>query len=407
METIKFIDGGVCAPKGFLANGINCGIRKNKSALDLALISSQEECDTAAVYTKNIVCGAPIFVTKENIKDGKSRALICNSGIANTCNSDGVEKAYKTCEITAKALGLKSCDIIVASTGVIGVPLPIEPIQNSIAELSAGLSADGSSLAAKAIMTTDTVIKEVSAEFYLGDKLCKIGAVSKGSGMINPNMATMLCFVTTDVKIDGGALQKALTLAVDKSFNMLSIDGDTSTNDMVSVMANGLAENEIIDVNSEHYKIFVQALTMCCIKLAREMAMDGEGATKLIECKVSGAYDDRAAKLIAKSVINSSLVKTAMFGSDANWGRILCAMGYSGADFDVSKADVYFNSDTGSVKVCEGGSGCEFSESAAKAVLSSKTVEITIVLKDGQGAAVAFGCDLSYDYVKINGDYRT
>ncbi len=407
MEGIKFINGGVCAPQGFVANGIHCGIRKNKSDLDLALISCEKECDTAAVYTQNLVCGAPITVTKNNIKNGKARAIICNSGIANTCNADGVEKAQKTCDIVAKELGIDSTDVVIASTGVIGVPLDIEPIKNGVGELVNGLNFDGSDKAARAIMTTDTRKKEVAVEFYIGDKLCKIGAISKGSGMIHPNMATMLSFITTDVNISPEALSMALNDAISDSFNMLSVDGDTSTNDTVCIMASGLAENLRLVSRGEYFDIFLDALKQCCIYLAREMARDGEGATKLIECTVTGAKDEQIAKQIAKSVICSSLVKTAMFGADANWGRILCAIGYSGSDVDISKVDVSFVSDAGIIQVCKNGAGIEFSEELAKKVLLCDSIEICVTLHDGDSTATAFGCDLTYDYVKINGDYRT
>jgi len=407
MSNFKFIDGGVCAPKGFVANGIHCGIRKNKSALDLALIYSEKECDTAAVYTQNLVCGAPITVTKNNIANGKAKAIICNSGIANTCNADGIEKAQGMCDIAAAELGIDASDVIVSSTGVIGMPLDLEPVKNGIGELARGLSFDGSDKAARAIMTTDTKKKEVAAQFYIGDKLCKIGAISKGSGMIHPNMATMLSFITTDVNITPEALSMALKEAVADSFNMLSIDGDTSTNDTVCVMASGLAQNLRLVSHGEYFDIFANALKQCCVFLAREMARDGEGATKLVECTVTGAKDDASAKKVAKSVICSSLVKTAIFGSDANWGRILCAIGYSGADVDISKTDVSFVSIVGSIDVCKNGAGIEFSEENAKQILLCDSIEICVTLHDGDGKATAFGCDLTYDYVKINGDYRT
>ncbi len=407
MNNLAFIDGGICAPKGFVANGIHCGIRKNKANPDLALIFCEKECDTAAVYTQNLVYGAPITVTKKNISNGKARAIICNSGIANTCNADGVEKAQGMCDIAAKGLGIDSSDVVVASTGVIGQPINLEPVKNGIDELVSGLSANGSDLAAKAIMTTDTRKKEVSAEFYIDGKKCKIGGISKGSGMIHPNMATMLCFITTDVDISSDMLSKALKFSVADSFNMLSVDGDTSTNDTVCVMASGLAENARIEQQNEAFEVFANALKECCIYLAREMARDGEGATKLVECIVFGASDEQTAKKVAKSIICSSLVKTAVFGSDANWGRILCAIGYSGADVDVSKIDVAFKSDSGEIEVCKSGSGIEFSEEIAKKILVMDSIQICVNLNSGNEKATAFGCDLTYDYVKINGDYRT
>lgn len=404
---IKFTDGGVTAPKGFTANGIHCGIRKSKDKKDLALIFCEKECDTAAVYTQNLVCGAPITVTKNNISDGKARAVVCNSGIANTCNADGIEKAEGMCEITANALGISKSDIIVASTGVIGQPLDLEPVKNGINELVSGLNKNGSDSAANAIMTTDTVKKEFACEFTLGGKPCHIGAISKGSGMIHPNMATMLAFITTDANISSEMLKTSLLEVVADSFNMLSVDGDTSTNDTVAILASGLCENERITEKNDDYRTFTLALSSICEKLVKLMAKDGEGATKLVECVVSGASDVKTAKTCAKAVICSSLVKAAMFGSDANWGRILCALGYSGVDIDVHRVDVKFNSDGGEIEVCKDGSGIDFSEELAKKVLSCDEVYILVDLKSGASCATAYGCDLTYDYVKINGDYRT
>lgn len=404
---IKFTDGGVTAPKGFTANGIHCGIRKSKDKKDLALIFCEKECDTAAVYTQNLVCGAPITVTKNNISDGKARAVVCNSGIANTCNADGIEKAEGMCEITANALGISKSDIIVASTGVIGQPLDLEPVKNGINELVSGLNKNGSDSAANAIMTTDTVKKEFACEFTLGGKPCHIGAISKGSGMIHPNMATMLAFITTDANISSEMLKASLLEVVADSFNMLSVDGDTSTNDTVAILASGLCENERITDKNDDYRTFTLALSSICEKLVKLMAKDGEGATKLVECVVTGASDIKTAKTCAKAVICSSLVKAAMFGSDANWGRILCALGYSGVDIDVHRVDVKFSSDGGEIEVCKDGSGIDFSEELAKKVLSCDEVYILVDLKSGASCATAYGCDLTYDYVKINGDYRT
>lgn len=404
---IKFTDGGVTAPKGFTANGIHCGIRKSKDKKDLALIFCEKECDTAAVYTQNLVCGAPITVTKNNISDGKARAVVCNSGIANTCNADGIEKAEGMCEITANALGISKSDIIVASTGVIGQPLDLEPVKNGINELVSGLNKNSSDSAANAIMTTDTVKKEFACEFTLGGKPCHIGAISKGSGMIHPNMATMLAFITTDANISSEMLKSSLLEVVADSFNMLSVDGDTSTNDTVAILASGLCENERITEKNDDYRTFTLALSSICEKLVKLMAKDGEGATKLVECVVTGASDVKTAKTCAKAVICSSLVKAAMFGSDANWGRILCALGYSGVDIDVHKVDVKFSSDGGEIEVCKDGSGIDFSEELAKKVLSCDEVYILVNLKSGASCATAYGCDLTYDYVKINGDYRT
>lgn len=404
---IKFTDGGVTAPKGFTANGIHCGIRKSKDKKDLALIFCEKECDTAAVYTQNLVCGAPITVTKNNISDGKAKAVVCNSGIANTCNADGIEKAEGMCEITANALGISKSDIIVASTGVIGQPLDLEPVKDGINELVSGLNKNGSDSAANAIMTTDTVKKEFACEFTLGGKPCHIGAISKGSGMIHPNMATMLAFITTDANISSEMLKSSLLEVVADSFNMLSVDGDTSTNDTVAILASGLCENERITEKNDDYRTFTLALSSICEKLVKLMAKDGEGATKLVECVVTGASDVKTAKTCAKAVICSSLVKAAMFGSDANWGRILCALGYSGVDIDVHRVDVKFSSDGGEIEVCKDGSGIDFSEELAKKVLSCDEVYILVDLKSGASCATAYGCDLTYDYVKINGDYRT
>lgn len=404
---IKFTNGGVTAPKGFTANGIHCGIRKSKDKKDLALIFCEKECDTAAVYTQNLVCGAPITVTKNNISDGKARAVVCNSGIANTCNADGIEKAEGMCEITANALGISKSDIIVASTGVIGQPLDLEPVKNGINELVSGLNKNGSDSAANAIMTTDTVKKEFACEFTLGGKPCHIGTISKGSGMIHPNMATMLAFITTDANISSEMLKSSLVEVVADSFNMLSVDGDTSTNDTVAILASGLCENERITEKNDDYRTFTLALSSICERLVKLMAKDGEGATKLVECVVTGASDVKTAKTCAKAVICSSLVKAAMFGSDANWGRILCALGYSGVDVDVHRVDVKFSSDGGEIEVCKDGSGIDFSEELAKKVLSCDEVYILVDLKSGASCATAYGCDLTYDYVKINGDYRT
>ena len=404
---MEYINGGVCAPKGFKAGGIHCGIRKNKSKKDLALIVSDVKASAAAIYTLNLVKGAPIYVTKENISDGTAQAMICNSGNANTCNADGIEIAEKMCDLTGGALDIDSKDVIVASTGVIGQPLDITPIADGMAELVNSLSHDGSHDAAEAIMTTDTKVKEFAVSFEIGGKTCKMGGIAKGSGMIHPNMATMLVFITTDAAITPGLLHKALYSDAQKSFNMISIDGDTSTNDMVSVMANGMAGNDIINEENENFETFQKALAMITEKLCRAIAKDGEGATKLVECFVTGGKDWQTAKTVAKSVICSSLFKAAMFGADANWGRVLCAIGYSGADVDVGKIDVNFSSEKGMVEVCKDGAGIEFSEEKAKEILLSDEIKVNIGLHDGDASAVARGCDLTYDYVKINGDYRT
>ncbi|MBQ8429882.1 MAG: bifunctional glutamate N-acetyltransferase/amino-acid acetyltransferase ArgJ [Clostridia bacterium] len=403
---LKQIQGGVCAAKGFTANGVHCGIRKNKTKRDLALIYSETVASAAAVYTQNLVKGAPLTVTKNNIANGKAQAVICNSGNANTCNANGIEIATQTCELIAKELGICPTDIVVASTGVIGQPLDITPIQNGIPALVEGLGAH-SDLACEGIMTTDTRPKEIAFEFEIGGKVCHIGGIAKGSGMIHPNMATMLVFVTTDCAISSKMLEKALSADVKDSFNMISIDGDTSTNDMVSVLANGLAGNEEIACVGAEFDSFCEALNAVTTYLCREIAGDGEGATKLLECKVCGGKDTAAAKTVAKSVICSSLFKAAMFGADANWGRVLCAIGYSGADVDVNKVDVSFRSAKGEIAVCKNGAGVEFSEEKAKEILLEKEIEVLIGLNDGDGKATAWGCDLTYDYVKINGDYRT
>lgn len=400
-------NGGVTSPKGFQANGIHCGIRKNKEKKDLMLLVSETECDAAAVYTKNLVCGAPITVTRKNLENGKARAVICNSGIANTCNADGVEKAQAMCDLAAQYLGIDASDVIVGSTGVIGQPIDLEPIENGMQTLTDGLSENGSDAAAQAIMTTDTVQKSVSVAFELDGKPCQIGAIAKGSGMIHPNMATMLSFITTDANISAEMLKKALVWGVSKSYNMLSVDGDTSTNDTVAILANGLCGNERIEAEDENYEIFCQALFAVCNHIVRMLAKDGEGATKLVICEVRGAKTEDIARTCAKSVICSPLVKTAMFGSDANWGRILCALGYAGADIDVSKIDVSFVSRKGEISVCQNGAGIEFSEEKAKEILLEDEITVLVDLKDGEAAATAYGCDLTYEYVKINGDYRT
>ncbi len=404
---MNLISGGVCAAKGFRANGIHCGIRKNQSKKDLALIVSDVTAAAAAVYTTNLVKGAPLLVTKKNIADGKARAVICNSGNANTCNANGIEIAESTCALVADALHISAKDVVVASTGVIGQPLNITPIAEGMASLSAGLSYDGSHFAAEAIMTTDTVAKEIAVEFTVGGKLCRMGGIAKGSGMIHPNMATMLVFITTDAAISPAMLQKALSTDIAATFNMLSIDGDTSTNDMVTVLANGMAGNPEIRCEGEDFTAFMQALNTITVHLCRSIAGDGEGATKLLECIAAGAEDVQTARLCAKSVICSSLLKAAMFGADANWGRVLCAIGYSGADVDTSRIGVSFRSKAGQITVCENGAGIPFSEELAKQILLEKEIEILVTLGSGPCSAQAWGCDLTYDYVKINGDYRT
>ncbi len=404
---MKLISGGVCAAKGFKANGLHCGIKNNYPKKDLALIVSDCQAAAAAVYTRNLVKGAPLTVTKQNIANGFARAVICNSGNANTCNADGIQIAEKMCQLVQQHTGIDASDVVVASTGVIGQRLKLEPIEKAMGALAAGLSAQGGSAAAEAIMTTDTVKKEIAVEFTLGGKTCRMGGIAKGSGMIHPDMATMLVFITTDAAISPQMLQKALSGDVTKTFNMLSVDGDTSTNDMVTVLANGLAGNPEITAEGADFALFMKALNTLTVQLCRTIAGDGEGATKLLECVVSGTDTEEAAKIAAKSVICSSLLKAAMFGADANWGRVLCAIGYSGAAVDVGRIGVSFRSAGGCVTVCQQGAGVEFSEEEAKKVLLEKEIQILVTAGDGPFSATAWGCDLTYDYVKINGDYRT
>jgi glutamate N-acetyltransferase/amino-acid N-acetyltransferase len=401
------IEGGITAAKGFTAAGIHCGIRKNKEKYDLALVYSADKCAAAGVYTQNKVKGAPIDVTKNNIADGYAKAVVVNSGIANTCNADGIEKAEKMCEVTAAALGIDKSDVVVASTGVIGEPLKIEPIADAMPKLVSKLSKSGNSDAASAIMTTDTHKKEYAVSFELGGKKCALGGMCKGSGMIHPNMATMLCFITTDVAISPKMLQCALSSVVEDTFNMVSVDGDTSTNDMVSLLASGKAGNEEITAKGEDYSVFYDALLNVMTVLSKEIAGDGEGATKLIECTVLSANSKENAKKIAKSVICSSLFKAAIFGSDANWGRVLCAIGYVDGEFSVDKVEVVLSSNKGEILVCQNGKGVPFSEEKAKEILLQKEVKVKIDMGEGDYSATAWGCDLTYDYVKINGDYRS
>ena len=404
---MKLINGGVTAAQGFKASGVHCGIRRNTSKNDLSLIVSDVPATAAAVYTTNLVKGAPLTVTKAHIMDGKAQAVICNSGNANTCNANGIEIAEGMAQLVAEKTAVIAHDVVVASTGVIGQPLSLDPIKSGMDELVSKLSVEGGHEAALGIMTTDTIPKEVAVEFTCGGKVCRIGGIAKGSGMIHPNMATMLVFITCDVAISPAMLQKALSGDIQNTFNMISIDGDTSTNDMVTVLANGLAGNAEITSEGEDFTAFMQALNTVTVSLCRMIAGDGEGATKLLECKVSGAKSLAIAKTVAKSVICSSLLKAAMFGADANWGRVLCAIGYSGADVDVNKIDVSFKSVKGEISVCENGAGIEFSEEKAKEILLEKEIEILVALNDGDFSSTAWGCDLTYDYVKINGDYRT
>ena len=407
MTTITRIPGGVCAAQGFTANGIHCGIRKNKTKHDLSVISSDTRAATACVYTTNRVKGAPLTVTKNHIADGYAQAVICNSGNANTCNANGIEIAEQMSALLGEALHISPADVVVASTGVIGQTLDITPIANGIPTLVAGLSKDGSLDAAHGIMTTDTKVKEIALEFTVGGKVCRMGGIAKGSGMIHPNMATMLVFITTDCAVSPEMLQKALSTDIQSTFNMVSVDGDTSTNDMVTLMANGQAGNALITAEGEDFNAFMKALNTLTVYLCRCIAADGEGATRLFECEVKGGKDLESARRIAKSVICSSLLKAAMFGADANWGRVLCAIGYSGADVDVDAVGVSFRSVAGEIEVCRGGAGVDFSEELAKTILSEREIDILVTLGAGAGSATAWGCDLTYDYVKINGDYRT
>lgn len=404
---MKIIPGGVCAAKGFTASGVHCGVRKSRTKKDLALIASAAPASAAAVYTTNLVKGAPLVLTKQHLADGRAQAVICNSGNANTCNANGLEIAADMSALTASALGIAPEDVIVASTGVIGQPLDIAPIAAGIDPLVSALSAEGSGDACEAIMTTDTKKKEIAVEFTLGGKTCRLGGIAKGSGMIHPNMATMLVFLTTDAAISPAMLQKALSGDIQSTFNMISVDGDTSTNDMVCILANGLAGNEEITAEGEAFSAFMAALNTVNVYLCRAIAGDGEGATKLLECAVTGAADEAAAKTVAKSVICSNLTKAAMFGEDANWGRVLCAIGYSGAPVDVNRVGVVFRSKAGCVELCRNGAGVPFSEELAAQVLHETEIEIAVTLGDGDASATAWGCDLSYDYVRINGDYRT
>ena len=403
---MQIVSGGVCAAQGFTANGVHCGIRHNRTKRDLSLIYSAVPAAAASVYTSNLVKGAPIAVTKDHLSDGTAQAILCNSGNANTCNANGVQVAQEMCQLLAQELKLDPKDIVIASTGVIGQPLDTAPIAAGIPGLVQGLG-NHSDLAAEGIMTTDTKKKEIAVSFEVDGVTCKIGGIAKGSGMIHPNLATMLVFLTTDCAISPAMLQKALKTDVQNSFNMLSVDGDTSTNDMVTVLANGLAGNPAITAEGPGFTAFMEALNTVTVYLCRCIAGDGEGATKLLECQVTGAKTTQDAKITAKSVICSSLTKAAMFGADANWGRILCAIGYSGADVDVEKVEVKFQSAKGQILVCQDGAGVDFSEALAKEILLEPEINILIDLHDGSGSAAAWGCDLTYDYVKINGDYRT
>ena len=408
-NNIKEIKGGICAAKGFFANGIYSGIKKKKTSKDLAIIYSETLCNAAAVYTQNKVCGANIIVSKEHLKNGHAKAIICNSGNANTCNKDGIEKAKAMCKSVAEYLKISEKDVAVASTGVIGVPLQIDTIIKNIKPLidKAKNSAEASKNAANAIMTTDTFIKEIAFSFEIGGKEIRIGGIAKGSGMINPNMATLLAFITTDANINQKLLQKALREDIKNTYNMINVDGDTSTNDMVVALSNGEAKNSIIDREGNNYKIFCKALNMVNIYLCKSMAKDGEGATKLIECEVINSKDIETARKISKSVISSNLLKAAIFGCDMNWGRIACAIGYADCKFDINKVAINVSSKFGNMNVFEKGYGLKFDEKKALKILKEKEIKITINMNSGKNKASAWGCDLTYDYVKINGSYRS
>ena len=402
---MKIIEGGVCAAKGFKAGALHCGIRKSQTKKDLAMIRSDCLCNAAAVYTKNQVKAAPVLLTKEHLADGKAQAVIINSGNANACAPFGMEHARRQGLAAARALEVEEENVVVASTGIIGQTLPVEAIEAHAAEMK--MKYDNSLAAVEAIMTTDTKIKTFAVEFEAGGTLCHMGGICKGSGMIHPNMGTMLCFITTDCAISANMMKKALLFYVDKTFNRVTVDGDTSTNDMCVVMANGMAGNKEITEENESYDVYCEALHAVMKDLARKIAGDGEGASRLITCTVTGAEDEAKAEILAKSIASSSLTKAAMFGSDANWGRVLCAMGYSGASFDTKAVQIEFASAEGCIAVCENGQGLDFDEALAKKILNQDEVEIRVSLKEGCGTATCWGCDLTYDYVRINGDYRS
>ena len=407
---LKFIDGGVCAAQGFQAAGIHVGVKTHANwKKDVALIVSDVDCAASAVFTKNVVKAAPIHVDRAHLADGKARAIIANSGNANACAPHGEENAEKMCAAAAKAIGCKAEDVLVSSTGVIGQTINVQVIEDGVPELYGALAAtpEASDAAAHAIMTTDTEKKEAAVETVIGGKVVRMGGIAKGSGMIHPNMGTMLCFLTTDCAISPEMIRTALLETVNVSFNRISVDGDTSTNDSCIVLANGMAGNAVITEKGEDYAAFLEALQALCTELAKKMASDGEGAKHLITCTVKGAADEAQAETVSKSVISSTLTKAAIFGADANWGRVLCAMGYSGAEFDPDKVDVHFTSAAGDIAVCEKGRGLDFDEELAKKILTEHDVEINITMGEGNAACTCWGCDITYDYIKINGDYRT
>ncbi len=407
---LKYIDGGVCAAQGFRAAGIHVGVKTHAAwKKDVALIVSDVDCAAAAMFTTNVVKAAPIHVDRKHLADGKARAIVANSGNANACAPQGEENAIKMCAAAAKAIGCPPEDVLVSSTGVIGQTLKVQVIEEGMPALYEALdhSVEASDAAAHAIMTTDTVKKEVAVETVIGGKTVRMGGIAKGSGMIHPNMGTMLCFLTTDCAISPAMIRAALKEVVCKTFNRISVDGDTSTNDSCIVLANGLTGNAEITEQGADYQAFTEALMTLCTELARKMAADGEGAKHLITCTVTGAADEKTAETVARSVISSTLTKAAIFGADANWGRVLCAMGYSGAEFDPETVDVSFASAAGDIAVCEKGRGLPFDEDLAKKILTEHDVEIRISMGAGAGTATCWGCDITYDYIKINGDYRT
>ena len=407
---MKEISGGVCAAQGFRAAGVHVGVKTHAAwKKDVALIVSDRECAAAAVFTKNVVKAAPIHVDMAHLKDGKARAIIANSGNANACAPCGEENAERMCAAAAKAIGCEAGDVLVSSTGVIGQTINIRAIEEGIPALWDALEASpaASDAAAHAIMTTDTEKKEAAVETVVGGKTVRLGGIAKGSGMIHPNMGTMLCFLTTDCAISSQMIKTALLETVNVSFNRISVDGDTSTNDSCIVLANGLAGNAEIRSKGPDYEAFLAALRALCVELAKKMASDGEGAKHLITCAVSGAKDERSAETVAKSVVSSTLTKAAIFGADANWGRVLCAMGYSGERFDPEKVDVSFASNAGEILVCRQGRGLDFDEDLAKKILTEDEVDIDITISEGDESCTCWGCDITYDYIKINGDYRT
>ena len=408
---MKEIKGGICAAEGFKAAAVHAGIKptSNPERMDLGMIYSSVQCNAAGMFTTNRVKASPVLIDIDNLKDGKAQAIVANSYIANACAPEGIETSTKELNLVADALSINPSDVVVSSTGVIGVRLNVEAIEAALPELVSKLAtgAEASDGMAHAIMTTDTVKKEISFEFEIGGKTCHIGGISKGSGMIHPHMGTMLCYITTDAAVSSECLNKALHTAVGKTFNRISVDGDMSTNDSCVILANGLAGNDEIVSEDADYEAFLAALMAVCTYLCRLMAKDGEGATHLMTCTVKGAKDEESAEIMAKSVINSSLTKAAIFGADANWGRVLCAMGYSGVEFDPEKADISFASSAGTILVCKDGKGVNFDEDQAKKILTEEEVIIDITIAEGDAEATCWGCDLTYDYVKINGDYRT